>query len=149
MRYGNVAYFGGPIRGMRGSSRPSWGWREIGGASMPRTTLVGTRFVSRFCQLMIGATLLVTGCREDSGGGGAGTGGAGGSGGSGGGGAVQSIRSLRMTPPMDGTPVTVKAAVVVGWVTSRSRGDIYVQDMGGGEYSGIHLYCNFTSMTSP
>jgi hypothetical protein len=33
--------------------------------------------------------------------------------------------------------------VVVQTITSSKHGDVWVQDSGGGQYSGIHLFCNY------
>ncbi len=60
------------------------------------------------------------------------------------------IKSINMgTEPAFRTPLTVEDVVVVGRSTSNSQGHIWVQDMGGGEYSGIHIFCSFTSTGSP
>jgi hypothetical protein len=48
-----------------------------------------------------------------------------------------------MNQPADGTMVLVHGAVVVGHVTNKTAGDIWVQDQGGGTYSGIHLTCTY------
>jgi hypothetical protein len=105
------------------------------------------------------AVLSFAACGRDStGSGGAGgtagsggSGGAGGSGGTGGsgGGMVTTIKALRMNPPGIGVTVTFNNVVVVQRVDSSKHGDIWVQDMGGGAYSGIHVYCNYGSTTSP
>jgi hypothetical protein len=44
--------------------------------------------------------------------------------------------------------VSLSNVVVIGHVTSKKYGHVYVQDPGGGEYSGIHLFCNYGG-TSP
>src|SRR5438552_1233745 len=87
--------------------------------------------------------------RSDNGtggaGGSAGAGGAGGSAGTGGsgGGMGTTIASVRMTPPGIGSAVTFNNVVVVQRVDSSKHGDVWVQDMNGGPYSGIHLFCNY------
>jgi hypothetical protein len=53
------------------------------------------------------------------------------------------IKQIRMTPPAGGAQVTVNNVVIVGWVTSSSSGKVWVQDQGGGAYSGIELFCNY------
>ena len=84
-------------------------------------------------------------------GGSAGTGGTGGMAGTGGsgGGMVSTIANLRMHPPGDGVAVTLQNVVVVQRVDSSKHGDVYVQDMGGGMYSGIHVYCNYDTANNP
>jgi hypothetical protein len=97
------------------------------------------------------AVLSVAACGRDTNGtgGAGGTAGAGGSAGTGGsgGGMGTTIKNLRMTPPGIGTSVTLNNVVVVQSVTSMKHGDIWVQDMGGGQYSGIHLFCNYGGTT--
>ncbi|MGE5181160.1 MAG: hypothetical protein ACM31C_03815 [Acidobacteriota bacterium] len=56
---------------------------------------------------------------------------------------VTTIRELRMHPPADGAIVTVQHVVVTAHVSSTKTGSVWVQDQGGGEYSGIHVFCNF------
>jgi hypothetical protein len=58
------------------------------------------------------------------------------------------VATLRQSPPANGTAVTLHNVVVVGHVTSKKYGHVYVQDQGGGNYSGIHLFCNYGG-TSP
>lgn len=90
--------------------------------------------------------LLLVACRSDSGGpSGAqpdAPAGGGGSNGSGSGTAT-SIKTIRMNQPTNGTMVSLKAVVVTGHVTSKKYGHVWVQDQGGGQYSGIQLYCNY------
>jgi len=95
-------------------------------------------------------TSLVAGCRSSEGGGdgAAGSGGSSGSGGSGGSGGTggssgTTVKQLRMNPPGIGTSVSFSNVVVVGVVTSSRYGDVWVQDQGGGQWSGIHLFCNY------
>jgi hypothetical protein len=58
------------------------------------------------------------------------------------------IASLRKAPPIDGgVPVTLKGVVVTGHVTSTKNGKVWVQDMGGGPYSGIQIFCNYGGTT--
>lgn len=104
------------------------------------------RSLALFC--VMGLAFAACG-RDSTGSGGAGgtagaggTGGTGGTGGSGGG-MGTTIKNLRMNPPGIGTTVTLSNVVVVQRVDSTKHGDVYVQDMGGGMYSGIHLYCNY------
>jgi hypothetical protein len=90
--------------------------------------------------------LLLVACRSDSGttsgthpdapGGGSGSNGSGS-------GAATSIKTIRMNQPTNGTMVTLKSVVVTGHVSSKKYGHVWVQDQGGGQYSGIELYCNY------
>ena len=71
-------------------------------------------------------------------------------GGGGGGGGVDapasnavSIQSIRMNQPTNGAMVTFANVVVTANVTSSKYGHVYVQDQGGGMYSGIQLFCNY------
>lgn len=57
--------------------------------------------------------------------------------------AAVSIKSVRMTPPGRGAEVTFANVVVTAVVESSKYGHVYVQDQGGGEYSGIQLFCNY------
>jgi len=59
--------------------------------------------------------------------------------------AIWTIAELRQTPPPDGTIVTLPAVVVVVHVSSKTSGSVWVQDAGGGTYSGIHVFCSFSS----
>src|SRR5262245_20968623 len=76
-----------------------------------------------------------------------------GGGGGGGGGNPDSppqgstVKSIRMNQPTNGTMVTIDNAVVTGRVTSRKYGKVWIQDPGGGEYSGIEVFCNYGGMT--
>ncbi|MBV8760335.1 MAG: hypothetical protein JO257_23790 [Deltaproteobacteria bacterium] len=56
---------------------------------------------------------------------------------------VTSIKTIRMNQPTNGTAVTLKSVVVTGHVSSKKYGHVWVQDMGGGQYSGIQLFCNY------
>jgi hypothetical protein len=57
------------------------------------------------------------------------------------------IAPLRQSPPADGTAVSLSNVVVVGHVTSKKYGHVYVQDQGGGMYSGIDVFCNYGGTT--
>jgi hypothetical protein len=46
-----------------------------------------------------------------------------------------------MSPPADGVTVSLENVVVVATETSSGSAQAYVQDLGGGEYSGMLLYC--------
>jgi hypothetical protein len=59
------------------------------------------------------------------------------------------IASLRQSPPATGTVVTLTNVVVVGSVSSTKYGHIWVQDAGGGQYTGIQVFCAFSSSTAP
>lgn len=63
-------------------------------------------------------------------------------------GSALTIKSIRQNQPTVGTMVSLKDVVVVGHVTSSKYGHVWVQDQGGGAYSGIHLVCNYGG-TSP
>jgi hypothetical protein len=52
-----------------------------------------------------------------------------------------------MTPPADGTSVTLQNVVVVGSVESKKYGQLWVQDAGGGPMTGIHIFCNYGGNT--
>jgi hypothetical protein len=56
---------------------------------------------------------------------------------------VTSVHDLRATPHADGTIVQLAGVVVTSHVTSTKYGRIWVQDPGGGVYSGIEVFCNF------
>jgi hypothetical protein len=61
-----------------------------------------------------------------------------------------SIKSINMgAEPAFKAPIIVDSVVVVARVTSRTQGNVWVQDQGGGEYSGIHVFCSFTSSSNP
>jgi hypothetical protein len=61
--------------------------------------------------------------------------------------AITSVRQLRMSPPAKGTIVNLAGLVVMAHVSSKRTGSVWVQDVGGGMYSGIHVFCNFTDGT--
>jgi len=63
------------------------------------------------------------------------------------GGMATTIKAIRMNQPTDGTMVTLQNVVVTGHVTSKKYGHVWVQDAGGGQYSGIQLYCNYGGTT--
>jgi hypothetical protein len=79
------------------------------------------------------------------------TGGTGGGGGGGGGGtgpdapaaAATTIKQVRMNQPTNGTMVSFQNVVVTAHVSSKKYGHVWVQDAGGGEYSGIELFCDY------
>ena len=56
---------------------------------------------------------------------------------------AMSIKSIRMNQPTNGTAVSLANVVVTAHVTSKKYGHVWVQDQGGGQYSGIELYCNY------
>jgi hypothetical protein len=60
---------------------------------------------------------------------------------------VQTIKGVRMNQPTDGTMVTFNNVVVTGHVTSKKYGHVWIQDAGGGQYSGIQVYCNYGGTT--
>src|SRR5262249_51282945 len=51
------------------------------------------------------------------------------------------IRALNMNPPAPNSPAAITGVVAVGRVTSSTTATAWVQDPGGGPYSGIQLYC--------
>ena len=53
------------------------------------------------------------------------------------------IKATRMAPPATGTAVAFANVVVTARVSSSKYGKIWVQDQGGGTYSGIELFCNY------
>jgi hypothetical protein len=59
------------------------------------------------------------------------------------------VKQLVTAPPAFKTPVAVGGVVVVSHVTSSSAGNVWVQDPGGGPNSGIHVFCSFTSTSTP
>lgn len=59
-----------------------------------------------------------------------------------------SIKSVRMNQPTNKSPVSFSNVVVTAHVTSSKYGHIWVQDQGGGMYSGVELFCNYAG-TSP
>jgi hypothetical protein len=60
---------------------------------------------------------------------------------------ITTVRELRMHPPAAGSIVTLPNLVVVVHVSSRRNGSVWVQDAGGGPYSGIHVFCNYGGTT--
>jgi hypothetical protein len=55
---------------------------------------------------------------------------------------TRSIRALHAQQPSDGQTVTVEQAVVVGYNSvSSTRGSLFLQDQGGGRWSGLQLFC--------
>lgn len=67
--------------------------------------------------------------------------------GSGGGGdappMATTVKQIRMNQPTNGTAVSLQNVVVVAHVSSKKSGSVWVQDMGGGQYAGIHVFCNY------
>jgi hypothetical protein len=63
-------------------------------------------------------------------------------------GASGSIRALNMSPPAANTSVSLGGVVTVGRVTSSSNATAWVQDPGGGPYSGIQLFCPKSSCSA-
>lgn len=57
------------------------------------------------------------------------------------------IKDLRQNPPAAMAPVALKDVVVVARVTSHKYGSVWVQDQGGGKFSGIHIFCNYGGKT--
>ena len=55
----------------------------------------------------------------------------------------ESIKTLRMALPSSGTPVALTNVIVTASVESKKDGSIWVQDQGGGTYSGIHIFCDY------
>ena len=58
-------------------------------------------------------------------------------------GMITTVKNIRMNQPTNGTIVTLQNVVVVQQVTSSKYGHVWVQDQGGGMYSGIELFCNY------
>lgn len=56
------------------------------------------------------------------------------------------IKMLRQNPPAAGAAVALKDVVVIAHVSSSKFGHVWVQDQGGGMFSGIHLFCNYGGM---
>jgi len=54
-----------------------------------------------------------------------------------------SVKDIRMNQPTNGAAITLQNVVVTAHVSSSKYGHIYVQDQGGGQYSGIQLFCNY------
>ncbi len=61
----------------------------------------------------------------------------------------QSVASIRQNQPTNGAAINLHQVVVVARVSSSKSGRIWVQDQGGGPYSGIEVYCSFTSTSHP
>jgi hypothetical protein len=61
---------------------------------------------------------------------------------------VTTIKAIRMNQPANETMVTLQNVVVTAHVSSKKYGHVWVQDAGGGEYTGIQLFCNYGG-TSP
>lgn len=53
------------------------------------------------------------------------------------------VKGMRMNQPTNGTMISLTNVVVVAHVTSKKYGHLWVQDQGGGMYSGIQLFCNY------
>jgi len=56
---------------------------------------------------------------------------------------AMSVKDIRMNQPTNGAAITLQNVVVTAHVSSSKYGHIYVQDQGGGQYSGIQLFCNY------
>ncbi|MDB4952785.1 MAG: hypothetical protein JWO36_354 [Myxococcales bacterium] len=69
----------------------------------------------------------------------------GGGGGGDGAATATTVKAIRMTQPTTGAMVSLSNVVVVTHVSSTKSGSIYVQDAGGGMYSGIKVFCNYGS----
>jgi hypothetical protein len=52
-----------------------------------------------------------------------------------------------MNQPTNGTMVSFQNVVVTAHVSSKKYGHVWVQDQGGGEYSGVELFCNYGGTT--
>jgi hypothetical protein len=59
----------------------------------------------------------------------------------------QTVKSIRMNQPTNGDMVTLQGVIVTARVTSKKYGKVWVQDAGGGEYSGIQVFCNYGGTT--
>ncbi len=57
------------------------------------------------------------------------------------------VAAFRMSLPAPGASLAFNGVVIVGWVTSTKYGHIWVQDPGGGPYSGVQLFCNYGGTT--
>src|SRR5262249_42655940 len=55
--------------------------------------------------------------------------------------AAATVAAVAKTPPADGTEVTLASVVVVGNELRSSGSQVYVQDPGGGPWSGLLVYC--------
>jgi hypothetical protein len=62
-------------------------------------------------------------------------------------GTATTIKTIRMNQPTNGAMVSLQNVVVTGHVSSKKYGHVWVQDAGGGQYSGIELYCNYGGTT--
>jgi hypothetical protein len=88
------------------------------------------------------------GCRSSGGGNTGPDGSTGTDGNSGGDGGVSTtVKAIRMNQPTTGTILSLSNVVVVAHVTSKKSGHVWVQDAGGGTYSGIHVFCNYGGTT--
>jgi hypothetical protein len=86
----------------------------------------------------------MVGCRASGGGGnGSGSGSGSGSGADASGGGATDIKTIRQNQPTNGTMVTLQNVIVTSHVSSKKYGHVYVQDAGGGQFSGIQLFCNY------
>lgn len=90
----------------------------------------------RTAALMI---VLMMACRATGGGGGGGSG----SGAPDGPSNANTVKAIRMNQPTNGAMVSLSNVVVTAHVTSKKYGKVWVQDPGGGAYSGIEVYCNY------
>lgn len=57
------------------------------------------------------------------------------------------VKAIRMNQPTNEAVVNLANVVVIGSVSSSKYGHIWVQDAGGGEYSGIQVFCNYAGTT--
>lgn len=62
---------------------------------------------------------------------------------------VTTVKALRMAPPADGIAVDLAHAVVVAKILGAKHGSVWVQDPGGGAYSGIQLFCSYSTGACP
>jgi hypothetical protein len=61
--------------------------------------------------------------------------------------AATTVKDIRMHQPTNGAMLALSNVVVVAHVSSKKSGSIYVQDQGGGMYSGIKVFCNYGGTT--
>jgi hypothetical protein len=53
------------------------------------------------------------------------------------------VHALRSNPPVSGTAVSLTGVVIVGGEATTQYGELWVQDAGGGPWSGIVLFCGY------
>ena len=56
---------------------------------------------------------------------------------------ASTVKDIRMHQPTNGQTLSLTNVVVVAHVASKKSGTVYVQDQGGGTYSGIKVFCNY------